>query len=390
MNKQPWHIRYLTKNPKKSLYVAAFGVAGSIMILYTGWDMSKRGFKPYDVEKDLTGKTYVVTGATSGLGKQLALKLANKNARVILACRDREKCIATRRDIVIQSRNKEVYCRQCDLSDFDSIKTFVDKLYKGKIQIDRVDGLVNNAAMVTPKRQVNRDGIELTLATNHMGNFLLTGLMLDRMLKQDTPSRIVFVNTDRAARYKQPFDLDKLNNVDENAKFDGDDVYVKTKIAQLMFAKELSERLEGSQVSVLAASPCRFKSNLYDSMPYQQYFLGRWIVGLVGKLLKETQPNGACRIPLCALAEDAEVMPNGAFIGSRKQDLSWGLNAENKALRERLWLMSEKWTRISNYLKEMNGPEESKEQEKSWNSIWPDEPKEQVKQEKSWKYLWLA
>ena len=65
-----------------------------------------------------------------------------------------------------------------------------------------MDGLVNNAAMMTPKRKLNKDGIELTLATNHMGPFLLTALMLDKMLKQDFPSRIVFVNTDVAAGYK--------------------------------------------------------------------------------------------------------------------------------------------------------------------------------------------
>ncbi|KAI1719125.1 short chain dehydrogenase domain-containing protein [Ditylenchus destructor] len=372
---QPGYIKYFTKHPKKSLYIAGIAVCGTVMLAYSGYDLSKRGFKPYDVEKDLTGKTYIVTGATSGLGKQLAAKLANKNARVILACRDREKCIAARREIVIQSRNKEVFCRQCDLSDFDSVKTFVEKLYKGKLQIDRVDGLVNNAAMVTPKRQVNKDGIEMTLATNHMGNFLLTALLLDRMLKQDTPSRIVFVNTDRAAIYKKPLDLFKLNNIDENDKFNGDDVYVKTKIAQLMFAKELSERLEGSQVSVLATAPCRFKSDLYERMPHRQYFLSRWLVGLVGIIFKESQATGACRIPLCALAEDSEVMKNGAFINSRKHDRSWGPNAEDKALRERLWLMSEKWTRISNYLRDIQGLEEHKEE---------------AKQEKSWKYLWLA
>lgn len=106
----------------------------------------------------------------------------------------------------------------CDLSDFESIKNFVSKICNGFNQIflnyynlynilgeyaiDRIDGLVNNAAVMLPKRKLNTNGIEQSLATNYMGTFLLTGLLLDKLLKQDHPSRIVFVNTNIAATDK--------------------------------------------------------------------------------------------------------------------------------------------------------------------------------------------
>lgn len=103
--------------------------------------MSQSGTK-YELEADLTGKTYIVTGATSGIGQQTAEELAKRNARVIMACRlvesfskdairNREKCVQVRRDIVLGTRNKQVFCRQCDLSDPQSVEAFVSKLCKG-------------------------------------------------------------------------------------------------------------------------------------------------------------------------------------------------------------------------------------------------------------------
>ena len=85
----------------------------------------------YEPDFDLKGKTYVITGATSGIGKATAEQLAKRNARVIMACRNRDKCVQVRRDIVLSTRNKQVFCRQCDLSDFDSIRNFVSKLSEG-------------------------------------------------------------------------------------------------------------------------------------------------------------------------------------------------------------------------------------------------------------------
>ncbi|KAK6039919.1 hypothetical protein COOONC_22576 [Cooperia oncophora] len=135
-----------------SLGFSGFGLAYGA---YHIWDATQSGAK-YDLNENLEGKTYIVTGATSGIGQATVEELAKRNARVIMACRNREKCVQVRRDIVLNTRNKQVYCRQCDLEDFDNIRAFVQKLSKGKFELDRIDGLVHNAAMMDAERKVNK------------------------------------------------------------------------------------------------------------------------------------------------------------------------------------------------------------------------------------------
>ncbi|GMR57202.1 hypothetical protein PMAYCL1PPCAC_27397, partial [Pristionchus mayeri] len=99
----------------------------------------------YDMTEDLAGKTYVVTGATSGIGKAAAEQLAKQNARVILACRNQDKCAKVQQDILSITGNKQVYCHHLDLSDFDSVTSFVRNISKGEHELDRIDGVVHNA-----------------------------------------------------------------------------------------------------------------------------------------------------------------------------------------------------------------------------------------------------
>ncbi|GMR57194.1 hypothetical protein PMAYCL1PPCAC_27389, partial [Pristionchus mayeri] len=94
--------------------------------------------------------------------------------------RNRDKCAKVRREIVDETGNEQVQCYQCDLSDFDSATSFVSAIYKGKLELNRIDGVVHNAAVIEPKRKVNKDGFETTLATNHLGPFLMTELLLEK------------------------------------------------------------------------------------------------------------------------------------------------------------------------------------------------------------------
>ncbi|CAJ0586042.1 unnamed protein product, partial [Mesorhabditis spiculigera] len=178
----------------KSPWAVGFSTFGLAYGVYNIWDSTQSGTK-YELHEELTGKTYIVTGATSGIGLETTRELAKRGARVVMACRNREKCVQVRRDVVLETRNKQVYCRQCDLEDFDSIRNFVAKLSKGKFELDRIDGVLHNAAMMQTQRDINKDGIEKTLATNHMGSFLLTALLLDKLLAQKQPVRLVFVNS---------------------------------------------------------------------------------------------------------------------------------------------------------------------------------------------------
>ncbi|VDL74210.1 unnamed protein product [Nippostrongylus brasiliensis] len=240
----PWQLGALSKvSRRRGLLVFLVSDLPTDCTIF-GSSSTQSGSK-YELNENLEGKTYVVTGATSGIGQATVEELAKRNARVIMACRNREKCIQVRRDIVLSTRNKQVYCRQCDLEDFDSIRAFVQKLCKGKFELDRIDGLIDGRTMDKSSFFFFQEGIERTLATNHLGSFLLTGLLLDKLLAQDHPVRIVFLNTNIIGR-KCELDFDDLN-AESRKKYDGFEVYKQSKLAAAMFARELSERLKASE-----------------------------------------------------------------------------------------------------------------------------------------------
>uniref|UniRef100_A0AC35EVH5 Uncharacterized protein n=1 Tax=Panagrolaimus sp. PS1159 TaxID=55785 RepID=A0AC35EVH5_9BILA len=326
-----------------SLAFSGFGIAyGCYYVI----DTTQAGVK-YDPDFDLKGKTYIVTGATSGIGKATAEELAKRNARVIMACRNRDKCVAVRRDIVLSTRNKQVFCRQCDLADFDSIKNFVEKLSEGKFALDRIDGIINNAATMDSKRKVTKNGIETMLATNHMGTFLLNGLILDKLFKQDHPVRLVFLNSNVINR-KCELNFDDLN-AENRPKFDGYDIYKQSKLAQAMFAKELSERVKGSNITVLLADPGRTNTNLSQQLDAQTFFLSRWILKPIGFLMGQRRPEKAVKPVLYAVADpDAEKL-NGVFIDRERNPQPLGEIVEDKKLREKLWSTSLVWTKFNEY-----------------------------------------
>lgn len=117
-------------NAFKSPWVVGFSTFGFLYGGYNVIDMTQSG-KKYELKEDLSGKTYIVTGASSGIGRQTTEELAIRNARVIMACRDRQKCVSARRDIVLATKNKNIFCRTLDLSDFDSVQEFVNKINAG-------------------------------------------------------------------------------------------------------------------------------------------------------------------------------------------------------------------------------------------------------------------
>ncbi|CEF61007.1 Dehydrogenase/reductase SDR family member 12 [Strongyloides ratti] len=307
--------------------------------------------KKYEFNEDLSGKTYIVTGATSGLGKVAAEELAKRQARVIMACRDREKCIHVRRDIVLATRNKQVYCRRLDLEDFDNVQNFVENISKGKHMVDSVDGLINNAATMEKIRSVNKLGIEKTMATNYMGTFLLTGLLIDKFLKQDNNVRIVFLNTN-IIKNDCKIDFDDLNI--EKQKFDGFNVYKKSKLAVALFAKELSERLKNTNISVLMADPGRCKTNLSTKYESDRFFLSRWILKPFSYILGERSPEKGVKPILCAIADPILVDVNGTFLDRERNKQSWPEDCDDVTLRKKLWITTEQWTKFYDHLKKIN------------------------------------
>lgn len=199
----------------------------------TGFRRHAKGFEPTDLDVDLSGKVCLVTGASSGLGVEVARGLAERGATVHMLCRDVAKGDAVRVAIQ-QSARKEVRGRlvvaPLDLSDFDSIRRY-DEAHAP----DRVDVLVHNAGVLPDKRRITADGLELTVATNLVGPFLLTHLLWPR-LRSD--ARVIHVAS--GGMYSQKLNVRTL--FDPPEPFDGVAAYARTKRAQVVLAELLHER----------------------------------------------------------------------------------------------------------------------------------------------------
>jgi NAD(P)-dependent dehydrogenase (short-subunit alcohol dehydrogenase family) len=193
------------------------------------------------------GKVVVITGATSGLGLAAADGFARLGATVWLAVRNRERGETARARILEHTGKADVQIELCDLSRMESVRAFADRFV---VEAPRLDVLVHSAGVLTQERELSADRIELTLATNVIGPFLLTQLLIP-VLKRSTPARIV--NVSSGGMYTQKLRADDLQS--GHGDFDGPAVYARTKRAEVVLTEMWAERLAGSGVTVHAMHP---------------------------------------------------------------------------------------------------------------------------------------
>jgi NAD(P)-dependent dehydrogenase (short-subunit alcohol dehydrogenase family) len=194
----------------------------------------------------MTGKTCVVTGASSGIGFETALELARRGARVTLVSRSAERCQAAAERIRQETGNAEVGYIAADLSLLAEVRRAAEEILKRE---ERLDVLVNNAGGFFWKRMETAEGLEMTFALNHLNYFLLTNLLLEK-LKASAPSRIVCVSSD--AHRGGRLNFDDLQN---KRKYAGFPAYAQSKLMNVLFTYELSRRLAGSGVTANALHP---------------------------------------------------------------------------------------------------------------------------------------
>ena len=202
---------------------------------------------------NLEDRVFLVTGANSGIGKATALGLARLGGTVVMACRSATRGEAARQHIVRDSGNSKVYLELVDLASEDSTRSFAEEF---KRKYPRLDVLVNNAGVYTPHREVTPDGLERTFEVNYLSGFLLTHLLLD-LLKKSAPSRIV--NVSSSAHSGGTIHFDDLQG---EQRYGGFGAYGQSKLAQILFTRELAGRLEGTGVTVNACHPGVIRTNL--------------------------------------------------------------------------------------------------------------------------------
>lgn len=262
----------------------------------------------------------VVTGATRGIGRPVAERLAGLGARVVLPLRDPAQ--GERVAEAIQQRNGLVDVVRADLSSMASVRSAADEIAR---RHPRIGLLINNAGVITRRREVTVDGLERQLAVNHLAPFLLTVRLLGA-LRAGAPARVV--NVSSAAHSGQRLDFDDLMSEGEYRR---DRVYGRTKLANILFTHELARRLEGSGVTANAVHPGVVATGLlsdYMGMP-----AGRRSFG--------TTPERGAE-PIVWLAASPEVAGVSGRYFDRCTETRSSVASYDDATARRLWEESER------------------------------------------------
>jgi dehydrogenase/reductase SDR family protein 12 len=210
-----------------------------------GYRIRNRTWQASDLQR-IEGRVVVVSGATSGIGLAAAEGFARLGASVRLLVRSKERGAQARAAIIQRTQNSDVEISVCDLSSLESVRGCATHLAAQA----PVHVLVNNAGVMTQERALSADGIELTLATNVVGPFLLTNLLIP-LLKHSAPARVI--NVSSGGMYTQKLRVDDLQS--EHGEFDGPKVYARTKRAQVILTELWAEQLAGTGVVVHAMHP---------------------------------------------------------------------------------------------------------------------------------------
>lgn len=274
-------------------------------------------------------RTFVITGANTGIGKVTALELARGGARVILACRSREKTLPVIEAIARETSNDRLEHVPLDLGSLASVRACAEALLARELPIH---GLINNAGQAG-KRALTQDGFELAFGTNHLGHYLLTRLLLERLVAS-APARIINVSSDSHYNAKQ-IDWDAQRK--RTRSITGMREYEVSKLCNVLFTTELARRLEGTGVTVYAVHPGVVATDAWRQVPAPV----RWVM----KKFMITPEEGARSTLRCAL--DPELAgESGRYYRVGGVERKPSRLASDEALAATLWQKSAAWTEL--------------------------------------------
>lgn len=282
---------------------------------------------------DLSGKTCMITGATSGIGKAAALALARSGPSLVLVARDPARAEETVKEIADRTGNRNVEAMLADLSSLEQVR----RLAKEFLATDRqLHILLNNAGVVLLRREETVDGYEKTFAVNHLAYFLLTNLLLER-IKASAPARIVNVASDAHVYSGGPLDFDDLQSTKGYGSMK---VYGKSKLANILFTSELARRLEGTGVTANCLHPGLVGSRLGKN----NGMLGRVATSVLRPFARSTAKGAETAVFLCASPEVEGV--SGKYFFDKKE--KWPKRyAQSDEDARRLWDVSARMTGLA-------------------------------------------
>ncbi|KAM8854506.1 dehydrogenase/reductase SDR family member 13-like [Synchiropus picturatus] len=314
------------------LLVVAFLLGG----LYMFREIVVKGKRCTSAVK-LHGKTVIVTGSNTGIGKTTAIDLAKRGARVILACRSKQRGETALVDVKRESGSKNVVFMQLDLGSLQSVRSFAENFLRLET---RLDILINNAGVYMQGR--TEDGFGMMFGVNHIGHFLLTNLLLDR-LKECKPSRIV--NLSSVAHNFGKIDFDCLNKhkaLGLGTSFrEVLQVYSDSKLCNVLFTHELAKRLKGSGVTCYSLHPGAINSELARNTSSTLQLL---LSPVTSFFFKNTDQG--CQTSLhCALQEGLEPLSGRYFSNCTVREVY--AKAKDDAAAKKLWELSERMSGLS-------------------------------------------
>lgn len=260
-------------------------------------------------------KTYLVTGATDGIGKQTALELARMGASVVIHGRDPQKAAQTLADLRDQSKNENISLAIADFSSLSQVSAMAEQITR---EHKALQVLINNAGNFFKERQLSVDGWELSWAVNHLAPFLLTMLLLE-VLQANTPARVVTVASGAHHNLK----MVDWENLQGEKVYDGFDAYALSKLASICCMNELARQVDGSRVTVNTLHPGVIDTKLLRSS-----------YNLEGASVEE----GAQTSMYLATADEVEGISGKYF--SRKIQKPVSVLASDEQIQRRFWEIS--------------------------------------------------
>ncbi|MBX3155807.1 MAG: SDR family oxidoreductase [Deltaproteobacteria bacterium] len=276
---------------------------------------------------ELAGKTFIITGANTGIGKITAMELARKGAHLILACRNSAKTDTVIKEIVKETGNTQVEYIHLDLGDLSSVRECAKELLARDLKIH---GLVNNAGLAG-QRGLTKDGFEIQFGTNHLGHYLFTRLLLDR-IKESGGARIVNVAS-KSHYAAKGVDWSVLQKPTRSVTAMKE--YSVSKLANVLFTKELARRLEGTDVTTYAVHPGVVATDVWRRVPGPF----RWVI----KKFMLTPEQGAESSLRCATAPEL-AKETGRYYDVGGKEVKPNRLADDADLAKTLWTKSAEWT----------------------------------------------
>jgi NAD(P)-dependent dehydrogenase (short-subunit alcohol dehydrogenase family) len=252
------------------------------------------------LDRDLSGHTYIVTGGNSGIGLVTVQQLAKQGATVVLACRRPAEGEKVAQEVRTHGVSGQIVVMALDLSSLESVRDFARDFLAAFSQLN---GLVNNAGVMNTPYGRTVDGFEMQFGVNHLGHYLLTELLLDR-IRHTAPSRIVCVSSayhDKAFGREGRIDFDDLHF--ERRRYDGWEAYAQSKLANVLHARALARRLEGSGVTAVSLHPGWVRTDMGGQGA--DIDVGTSISGMV------------------EVIADATRYPSGGFYDYRGESIEW-------------------------------------------------------------------